>query len=59
MFKPWDNRCMDKGTVLVLGGILVMVVAGFAFLIFNPSAHKAMQQNIESMVQESAPKPKP
>lgn len=51
---PWDNSCMDRRTIITLGSILVLIIAGFSFLIFNPSAKKAMQKNLESSVQDAA-----
>ena len=39
---------MDKRTVITLGSILILVIAGLAFLIFNPSAKEAMQKNLEA-----------
>ena len=39
---------MDRRTIITLGSILVLIVAGFSFLIFNPSAKEAMQKNLEA-----------
>ena len=53
---------MDARTVITLAAILIVLGVSFAFLIFNPSAQKARQQNVESsakeLVEESVKKPK-
>jgi len=43
---------MDGRTITTLLAILLVLGASFAFLIFNPSAQKARQQNVESSAQE-------
>ena len=45
---------MDKRTVITLVAILALLFLGFAYLIFNPSAKKAMQKNLDSSVQDAA-----
>jgi len=39
-------------SIITLGAVVVVIAAGFAFIIFNPSAQKASQQNIESSAQD-------
>lgn len=48
----WDNSWMDMRTVITLTTIVIVLGVSFAFLIFNPSAQKARQQNVESSAQE-------
>ena len=43
---------MDARTVITLAAILIVLGVSFAFLIFNPSAQKARQQNVESSAKE-------
>ncbi len=43
---------MDRRTVITLAIIVAVLVAGFAFVIFNPSAQKARQKNLESSAKE-------
>ena len=45
---------MDMRTIVTLGTTVILIAAGFAFLLFNPSAKEASQKNIESSAQEIA-----
>jgi len=43
---------MDARTIITLATIIAVLVASFAFLIFNPGAKKVRQQNVESSAKE-------